>query len=149
MLTPIEEIDRAKVNLSYIAQDMLDLGLNDFEKRDYLEKLWNDENTLLKLYYTEFEYFKGLLDKEINKIVYGTVSGTSPNVKYDRRSLEDMPLQKIRECDPVYGEKLRNAVFESAAENGVYKCTHCGMTSPHKKDFQIDHIVPMSKGGKR
>ena len=147
-LTPIEEIDRAKVNLSYIAQDMLDLRLDDFEKRDYLEKLWNDENTLLKLYYTEFEYFKRQLDKEINKIVYRTVSGTSPNVKYDQRLLEDMPLQKIRECDPAYGEKLRNAVFESAAENNVYKCTHCGMTSPHKKDFQIDHIVPMSKGGK-
>ena len=56
-LFPIADIDRAKVNLSYIAQDMLDLRLDDFEKREYLEKLWNDESTLLKLYYTEFEYF--------------------------------------------------------------------------------------------
>ena len=148
VLTPIEEIDRSKVNLSYIAQDMLDLRLDDFEKRIYLEKLWNDENTLLKLYYTDYEFFKRQLDKEIDKIVYGVVSGTSPNVKYDERTLEEMPLQQIRECYPAYGEKLRNAVFESAFENGQYKCVHCGMTSPHRKDFQVDHIVPMSKGGK-
>ena len=148
VLTPIEEIDRAKVNLSYIAQDMLDLRLDDFEKREYLEKRWNDEDTLLKLYYTEFEYFKRQLDKEIDKIVYGTVSGTKPNVKYDQRALEDMPLHKIMERDPYYGQKLKGTVFESAYENGVYRCKYCGMTSPNKADFQIDHIVPMSKGGK-
>ena len=148
VLTPIEKIDRDKVNLSYIAQDMLDLRLDPFEQRGYLEKLWNDESTLLKLYYSEWEFFKRQLDKEIEKIVYGVVSGTSPNVKYDQRTLEEMPLQKIRECYPSYGEKLRNSVFDAAFENGVYKCQRCGMTSSHKKDFQVDHIVPMSKGGK-
>ena len=147
-LTPIEDIDRAKVNLSYIAQDMLDLRLDDFEKRDYLDKLWNDESTLLKLYYTEFEYFKRQLDKEINKIVYGTPSGSTPKVKYDQRTLEEMSIQQIMERDPAYGMKLKKAVYESAYENGVYKCVRCGMTSPNKKDFQIDHIIPMSKGGK-
>ena len=147
-LTPFEEIDRAKVNLSYIAQDMLDLRLDDFEKRDYLEKLWNDDNTLLKLYYTEFEFFKRQLDKEVNKIVYGTVSGPSPKVKYDQRELEEMTLQQIRERDPIYGEKLRNAVFSAALEKGIYKCKNCGMTSSNKKDFQVDHRIPMSKGGK-
>lgn len=147
-LIPIADIDRAKVNLSYIAQDTLDLRLDDFEKREYLEKLWNDESTLLKLYYTEFEYFKRQLDKEINKIVYGTMSGSSPKVKYDQRTLEEMTLQQIIERDPNYGMKLKSAVFESALDKGVYKCVCCGMTSPHKKDFQVDHIMPMSKGGK-
>ena len=145
--TPIDDIDRAKANLSFIAQDMLDLRLDDFEKRDYLDKLWQDESTLLKLYYTEFEYFKRQLDKEINKIVYGVVSGSTPKVKYEQRELEKFTLQQIRERDPVYGEKLRNDVFKSAMINGVYRCKACGMTSPHKKDFQIDHITPMSKGG--
>lgn len=59
-----------------------------------------------------------------------------------------MTLQQIRERDPVYGEKLRNTVFNAALENGFYKCKRCGMTSANKKDFQIDHIVPISKGGK-
>lgn len=145
--TAIGDIDRAKANLSYIAQDMLDLRLDDFEKRDYLDKLWQDESTLLKLYYTEFEYFKRQLDKEVNKIVYGVVSGSTPKVKYEQRELEKLTVQQIRERDPIYGEKLRNDVFASAMVNGVYKCKSCGMTSPHKKDFQIDHIKPMSKGG--
>lgn len=145
--TPIDEIDRKKVNLSFIAQDMLDLRLDDYEKRDYLDKLWQDENTLLKLYYTEFEYFKRQLDKEIYKNVYGIVSISIPEVKYEQRELEKFTLRQIRERDPVYGEKLRNDVFKSALVNGVYQCKRCGMTSPHKKDFQIDHIIPMSKGG--
>lgn len=145
--TAIDNIDREKANLSYIAQDMLDRRLNDFEKRDYLNKLWQDDSTFLKLYYTEFEYFKRQLDKEINKIVYGVVSGSTPKVKYEQRELEKLTLQQIRERDPIYGEKLRNDVFKSAQINGVYKCKACGMVSPHKKDFQIDHILPMSKGG--
>lgn len=145
--TVIDNIDRAKANLSFIAQDMLDLRLNDFEKRDYLDKLWQDETSLLKLYYTEFEYFKRQLDKEINKIVYGIVSGSTPKQTYEQRELEKLTVQEIRERDPVYGERLRDNVFNSAMINGVYKCCSCGMTSPHKKDFQIDHIRPMSKGG--
>lgn len=145
--TAIEEIDRAKANLSYIAQDMLDLRLDDFEKRDYLDKLWQDESTLLKLYYTEFEYFKRQLDKEVNKIVYGVVSGSAPKVRYEQRELEKLTVQQIRERDPIYGEKLRNDVFAAAMSGGVYRCKSCGMTSPHKRDFQIDHITPMSKGG--
>jgi len=148
MLTPIEQIDRDKVNLAYIAQYITDQRMDPFEQRGYLERLWNDESTLLKLYYTDFEFFRRQLDKEIDKIVYPPVSGTKPYVKYDQRTLEEMPLNKIRECSPAYGEKLRNAVFESAFGNGVYKCNRCGMTSSHRKDFQVDHIIPMSKGGK-
>ena len=148
VLTPIEQIDRDKVNLSYIAQQITDQRMDPFEKRGYLERMWNDESTLLKLYYTDFEFFRRQLDKEIDKIVYGPKSDATPNVKYDQRTLEEMPLQKIRECDPSYGEKLRNSVFDAAFENGVYKCQRCGMTSSQRKDFQVDHIVPMSKGGK-
>ena len=45
--------------------------------------------------------------------------------------------------------KLRNDVFKSAEQpDGTYKCKGCGLISPHKKDFQIDHIKPMAKGGK-
>ena len=87
------------------------------------------------------------MDKDVNKIVYGVVSGSTPKVKYEQRELEKLTVQQIRERDPIFGEKLRNDVFQSAMINGVYKCKYCGMTSPHKKDFQIDHIVPMSKGG--
>ena len=49
--------------------------------------------------------------------------------------------------DPVSGMKLRDDVFASAEDKGIYRCAICGMTSPHKKDFQIDHIKPISKGG--
>ena len=147
-LVRVSDIDRTKVNLSYIAQDMVDLRLDDFQKKDYLEKLWNDDSTLLKMYYSEFEYFKRQLDKEIDKIVWGVTSGQGPKVKYDQRELEEMTIQQIRERDPKYGEELRNRVFLNASEHGAYRCKICGMKSSNKKDFQIDHIIPMSKGGR-
>lgn len=148
-LTTIEAIDRAKINLSFIAQDILDLELSDFKKRDYLKDLWNDDETMLKLYYTEFNYFKRQLDKEINKIVYTDPDEKSikPKVIYDERELEKLTLQEIIERDPRFGLKLKEQVFEASKKDGSYICAYCKMTSPNRKDFQIDHIKPMSKGG--
>ena len=147
-MTTIDAIDRAKVNLSNIAQDILDQELSDFAKRDYLKRLWDDESTLLKLYYSEFDYFKRQLDKEINKIVYGnSPSKGKPMIIYDQRELEKFTLQGIIERDPEYGLKLKDDVFEENQTEGMYHCAECGLMSPNRKDFQIDHIKPMSKGG--
>lgn len=144
---PIDQVSRDKANLSYIAQDVLDHNLNKWEEKDYLENLWNDESTLLKLFYTEFEYFKRQYDREIDKIVYGKVSAQGPKRKWEPRELEQMTLQEWIACEPVSGMRLKNEVFASAEENGMYRCVYCGLTSPRKVDFQIDHIKPMSKGG--
>lgn len=144
---PIDKVSRDKANLSYIAQDVLDHKLDDWAKKDYLENLWNDESTLLKLFYTEFEYFKRQYDKEVDKIVYQKASVQGPKRKWETRELEKMTLQEWISCDPASGNKLKMDVFASAEKNGKYRCVYCGLTSPHKIDFQIDHIKPMSKGG--
>ncbi|MCM1258194.1 MAG: HNH endonuclease [Roseburia sp.] len=58
-----------------------------------------------------------------------------------------MTLQQWIEHEPASGRKLKDEVFKASEENGKYKCVYCGLTSPLRKDFQIDHIKPMSKGG--
>ncbi len=144
---PIDKMSREKANLSYIAQDSLDRDLSRREEKAYLDELWNDESTLLKLFYSEFDYFKRQYDKEIDKILEGKVSSEGPKRTWEQRELEKMTLQQWIEHDPVSGMKLREEVFASAEENGIYRCVLCGLSSPHKKDFQIDHIKPISKGG--
>lgn len=144
---PIDQLSRDKANLSYIAQDSLDRDLSRREEKAYLDDLWNDDSTLLKLFYSEFEYFKRQYDKEIDKILDGKVSIEGPKRSWEQRELEKMTLQQWIEHDPVSGMKLRDSVFAQAEDNGTYRCAICGMTSPHRKDFQIDHIKPMSKGG--
>ena len=144
---PIDKLSRDKANLSFIAQDSLDRELSRREEKEYLDGLWNDDSTLLKLFYSEYEYFKRQYDREIDKILDGKVSSEGPKRTWEKRELEKMTLQQWIEHDPVSGMKLRDDVFASAEDKGIYRCAICGMTSPHKKDFQIDHIKPISKGG--
>ena len=144
---PIDKMSRDKANLSYIAQDALDKGLNRWEEKEYLKELWEDDGTLLKLFYSEYEYFKRQYEKEADKIVEGKVSVQGPKKTWEQRELQEMTLQQWIEHEPVSGMQLKNAVFKAAEEDGKYKCVYCGMTSPWRKDFQIDHIKPMSKGG--
>jgi len=146
-LIPFDEVDREKVNLSYIAQDMLERRLDDYQKKDYLDALWNDDETLLRLYYSEFEYFKRQLDKEVYKIVYGVASVLPPSVEYEKRPPEKMTMRQLWECDPVRARALTEAVFGAARYGDGWRCQMCGMISPHRVDFQIDHIMPMSEGG--
>ena len=65
--------------------------------------------------------------------------------------LSTLPLYKIRKVAPEEGRMIRDAIFNKAKlKNGLYQCTNikCGKKSPHKGLFQIDHIIPLSKGGK-
>ena len=102
-----DKINRDKANLSYIAQDMLDLELSRREERDYLLKLWNDDETMLKIYYTDYEYFKRQYDKEVDKILDGHTSVQGPIRKWEQRELEKMTLQEWISHDPVSGAKLK------------------------------------------
>lgn len=142
-----DKISREKANLSYIAQDMLDLELNRREEREHLLSLWNDEDTQLKLFYTDYEYFKRQYDKEIDKILDGKVSVQGPVRKWERRELEKMTLHEWIAHDPISGNELKDEVFEATKADGEYVCAMCHKKSGSRRFFQIDHIKPMSKGG--
>ena len=141
------KISREKANLSYLAQDLIDLELNRREERDKLIELWDDEETQLKLFYTDYEYFKRQYDKEVDKILDGRKSVQGPIRNWEQRELEKMTLHEWISHDPVSGNKLKDEVFESAMVDGEYVCAMCHKKSSSKRLYQIDHIKPMSKGG--
>jgi 5-methylcytosine-specific restriction endonuclease McrA len=63
--------------------------------------------------------------------------------------MEDLPLHEIGEFNPALEKELRDHAFERAKnQDGEYQCACCGMKDKSRVFFQVDHIVPMNKGGK-
>ena len=60
-----------------------------------------------------------------------------------------MPQYKIKELDIKEWRRITDAVYEKFKnKNGEYESASGTYSSKNKRYFQIDHIVPLSKGGK-
>lgn len=89
------------------------------------------------------------LDIEILKITNPELFKEKDNVVYGKRSYEDMSLAEIRRVNPNLEKEIRDSVFEKSRNSeGEYECACCKMTSRNRIPFQVDHIVPLNKGGK-
>ncbi|QFS44253.1 HNH endonuclease signature motif containing protein [Nostoc sphaeroides] len=90
---------------------------------------------------------------EIMKIadpdIYGDhVVGSVPTVIHDTIPIEKLTLYEIKERDIVEYRKIKNAVFTKHTDaKGFITCAISGVKSQMRRDFQIDHIKPMSQGG--
>ena len=64
------------------------------------------------------------------------------------RNLEQFPLQKIIETYPKIGLKLKENAYAAARnKDGYYVCNCCKEVFPTRIYLQVDHIIPMAKGG--
>lgn len=71
------------------------------------------------------------------------------NVVFGKRNFEDMALCEIGKVAPEVEKELRDKAFEHARNSkGFYECAACKMTSHNRIPFQVDHIIPLNKGGK-
>ncbi len=111
--------------------------------------MWGDESSLIKIYFGNKYFFKRQLEIEIDKALGEfEFSSEEQNVTGEERDIATLSLQDICIQFPAYGNTLKEMVFQIAKTNtGHYSCPDCGKISPHKALFQIDHIVPRSKGG--
>lgn len=149
LFIPFDEIDRKKVDVSVIAKQIVNSDMRRSEQNEYINSLWEDEGSLIKIYFGNKFFFKHQLETEIDKLLGEfEFSSEVDNVAGEERNIETLTLYEICKQFPAYGNELKEMVFNRArTENKGYKCKVCGRTSPHKAIFQIDHIVPMSKGG--
>ena len=73
----------------------------------------------------------------------------APLTQKEEIQVQDLPLEEIRRRVPEIGEKLRDAVFARFRDgDGYFFSAGSGYRSRNKLDFQVDHIKPMSQGGK-
>ncbi|MDO4562874.1 MAG: DEAD/DEAH box helicase family protein [Clostridia bacterium] len=146
-----DEIDRNKLDVAVIAKQIWDEDMGQRKKAEYIDSIWDSgDDNMLRLFFGRKLYFLRQLDIELMKISHSSdLCEDENNVKYGTKALEDLPLYEIGKINPMLEKQLRDQVFENARnENGEYKCACCGKTDRSRVYFQVDHIVPMNRGGK-
>jgi len=143
--------ERRKCDLSRVARHIYGNDLTLRQVTEYLTSLWNDSRSFWQvLFGYNYLYFKKQVDIEVNKLlgVYPDLPVTPPAVIHDTVPLEQLSLAEIREHDPAEYRNIKDAIFARFTDaKGFITCAASGFKSKMRRDFQIDHIIPMSKGG--
>jgi hypothetical protein len=151
LFIPFEKIDRESVDLALVAQEIYKQNMRQSEKVAYINKIWS-ERPLLPIYFTHMYFFVSQLNIELDKLsgLHEKLSQPQePLTEKELVNIEDLSLWDIRKADPIRARQISDAVYDAAkTDDGQYCCALCGNVSHNKGLFQIDHIVPMSKGGK-
>lgn len=145
-----DEIDRNKLDVAQIAQHIWDEDMGERKRTAYIDALWeSSDDNMLRLFFARKLYFLRQLNIELMKLSHPDIYDDESNVKYGTKAMEDLPLHEIGKINPDLEKKLRNQAFEKAKDaDGNYHCACCGIADKSRIYFQVDHIIPMNKGGK-
>ena len=145
----IDEMDRKKLDPSTIARKIYDDDMRRSEMNAYIQQLWDEEGSLIPVYYTNEAFFKSIINLELSKLEGDVeIAKAEPQSEAEMRNLEQLPLQKIISLYPKLGLEIKEKTFISARNDvGDYVCAECGEVFPTRTYLQVDHIVPMAKGG--
>lgn len=145
-----EAIDKSKLDVGQIAQHIWDEDMGERKRAAYLDSLWDSgDDNMLRLFFGRKLYFLRQVDIERTKLAHPGIYEEAENVKYGIKRLEDLPLCEIGKYNPDMEKQLRDGTFEkSKNQQGCYICALCGFADRSRVFFQVDHILPMNKGGK-
>lgn len=136
-----------RVDLAEIAMQIVDVSDEEFDEK--IADIWKVRKDIHKWY--GFSYYEGLMKVYRQRALNKTVK----NPDFIIPNKEDMDMGTLKKYFPEYYEELREYIYQNAydAESGKYvaaKPSENGeyYSSPHRKLFEIDHIIPISKGGK-
>ena len=143
-----EDVDRSKLDVAAVAKHIWDADMGPRKKAEYVDSLWNDtDDNILRLFFGRKMYFWRQLDVEMMKL--SNIYEDEENVQYGTRDFADMTLYEIGQHNAAYEKELRDNAFAASMDaNGNYVCAKCGRADKSRVFFQVDHIRPMSKGGK-
>ena len=145
-----DDIDTRRLDPFVIAKHIYDEDMGENRRNEYLNNLWesNDDN-LLRLFFGRKIYFLKQVQLELMKISFPGLFEEEHNVVFGKRNFENMALCEIGKVAPKVEKELRDKAFKHARNSkGFYECAACKMTSHNRIPFQVDHIIPLNKGGK-
>lgn len=126
----LEFKDREKYDVSKLAADILERRLDDYAKKEYLEKRWNDTTTFWKIFYgNNIRYFLDELELEIKKLLYPR--------EYPEMALPEIEVTPSPPLLPIPREQI--------LARDHYRCLCCG--EDRRSLLQINHIDPRARGG--
>ncbi|MCR5668224.1 MAG: HNH endonuclease, partial [Lachnospiraceae bacterium] len=145
-----DTVDKSKLDVAAIAKHIWDEDLGPRKKAEYVDSLWDStDDDMLRLFFGRKVYFWKQLDIEMMKLSDPDIFVDENNVKYGTKEMANMSLYEIRKLNPNYEKELRDGAFDKAKDDdGYYVCAECGMKAKDRIPFQVDHIIPMNKGGK-
>jgi superfamily II DNA or RNA helicase/tetratricopeptide (TPR) repeat protein len=150
----IELAERSKYDISAIARYIVDNDLRSSEEDEYIKSQWSNADSRWRAFFgTENQKaFRRSVDAAKDRIKNAddyALPAEKPLTVKESIQIQDLTLYEIRRRFPDLGEKLVNAVYAKfTADDGYYYSVASGFRSRNRLDFQIDHIVPMSVGGK-
>ena len=143
--------ERDDYDVKKLAQRIISEPANEVQ---IMNDEWNSNNSRWSAFFgiNNFTAFRMAIRREKDKLQFPDgyeVATVKPIAQHEQRQIQDLPLYEIRQKFPELGEKIRTAVFDKFTDaNGYYYCVGCGLKSKRKLDFHVDHIRPMSEGGK-
>lgn len=146
-----DELDRKKLDTSVIANKIVEKDMRRSEQKEYVQSLWEEEGNIFSIYYSNYYFFKKMIQFEIDKVEEHDADDdfvSAPKGCADKRPIEELPLWQIRQYDPEYYQELVSNVYAKSLDSeGAYICANCGYKAKSRRYMQIDHIKPMAKGG--
>lgn len=147
----IEFKDREKYDLKLLATEIYEKDFGRQAKKQFLKEKWNQNESQWKAFFGfDEKYFINEINLILHKLEYPEhfEKKEDPDVEFEKRELEKLSMAELKECCPIEFKKLSDEVFKNAKDNeGYYHSATSNFKSKSKLKFQIDHIIPMSKGG--
>lgn len=140
---------REEFDISNLVYEIIDNKFNRIEEADYIKGKWNDTSLGWKIYFNDdFLLFNSEIDRVMRGILMDDSAHHEPKVKPDQIDFEKLSLYQIKLRDVNYWRELTDKVYNKYKdEEGYFVSASKRYKSKNKRYFQIDHIVPLSKGG--
>ena len=144
-----EHIDRSKLDVEKIAQEIVNKDMRRSEKNNYLDELWdNGDENILRLFFGKKIYFSRIVESELFKLENPEYyQQNQKNVTYGKKKLEELPLSEIAKINPELEKSLREGAFQKAKVGNEYQCAVCGRKFFTRQFLQVDHIKALNNGG--
>jgi superfamily II DNA or RNA helicase len=150
----IKLMERSKFDISAVARHIVEKDLRASEANEYISNEWSCADSRWQAFFgfKNQTAFRKAIAAAQDRILHEEDHAPpveKPLTVKESIQIQDLTVYEIRQRFPDLGEKLAKAVYEKfTGPDGYYFCAKSDYRSKRKLYFQIDHIVPMSKGGK-
>ncbi|NJL54481.1 DEAD/DEAH box helicase family protein [bacterium] len=146
----LELQDREQFDIAKLAQHLYEQPFSGKEEAEYRNQAWDDPQAHWKMLFgNDKRYFIRQLSIERERIEHPEVyEDQRPNIQAEQVPIERLSLHELLKQRPEQYRTIRAEILaKHTDQNGYYVCAISGYMSKDARQFQIDHIIPMSKGG--
>lgn len=149
LFVTFDDLDRKRLDLSTVAKRIHDEDMRRSEEAEYIQSLWDEEGSIFPIYYTNFYFFKKVIQSELDKISGDIpIVALRPQTLTEKKKTLSMSMQQLIDAYPQYGLELQEEVYtQHQNDNSDYICSICGKAYRTREDISIDYIKPLEAGG--